>query len=398
MERVRDLYEQLGAPGQQKLWLEVRKRGIAVSRNQVNDFVRSRGERQVFAQPLPRAEGKTASEDVNARFMLDVVNFRGDLMGLFLVNVFTRKVWAKTVADKSAASVLAAGKVLINRLEEKPKVLSTDAGLEYEELSPWLTSQGIGHKQNVADQDKNSLAVLDRAVQDVKARFSRILASTGKGEEKTKLEKSLKAHNNSHNTTIHGSPNEVGKDETVQFLNLVDNALKFEHNQQLLEKRKIALEATGAFRRPLPGVVKNAFRRGYEAKYANVEQVREIKGSNVVSADGSQVDIKLVKAIPATSGQPPDISEENQRVARKRDKLYDMMEAIQEFIGGREVSLRSLAAHLARQRFDLDGQQKTYKELLRSQSLLGFGALADAIRLFPQMLKLTKEGFYLKRA
>ena len=45
----------------------------------------------MFTQPLPRAEGKTASEDVNARYVLDVVNFR-DLMVVFLVNVFTRKV------------------------------------------------------------------------------------------------------------------------------------------------------------------------------------------------------------------------------------------------------------------------------------------------------------------
>jgi hypothetical protein len=85
-------------------------------------------------------------------------------------------------------------------------------------------------------------------------------------------------------------------------------------------------------------------------------------------------------------------------VQKKRDKLYDMMEIIQEFIQGREVSLRSLATDLQKQRFDLDGQQKTYKELLRSQSLLGFGALADAIRLFPQMLKIAKAGLYVKRA
>ena len=396
MQRVRDLYDELGMPGAQKLWLEVRKRKIAVTKSQINDFVQRQAERQVFAQPLPRAEGKTASEDVNARYMLDVVFVR-DLIVVFLVNVFTRKTWAKTVPDKSAANVLAAGKVLINRLEEKPKVLSTDAGLEYEELSPWLKEKGIAHKQSTADTDKNALAVLDRAVQDVKARFARILASTGKGEEKNKLEKSLKAHNNSFHSTTHGSPNEVGKDENLIFMNLQDNALKFEHNAQILDKRTVALEATGAFRKPLPGVVKNKFRRGYEAKYGSVEQVREIKGSNVVATDGSQVDIKLVKAIPATSGQPPDISEENQRVTKKRDKLYDMMEIIQEFIGGREVSLRSLATHLAKQRFDSDGQQKTYKELLRSQSLLGFGALADAIRLFPQMLKLTREGFYVKR-
>jgi len=398
MQRVKDLYDELGAPGQQKLNLEVRKRKIPVSRTQVNEFVQRQAERQVFAKPLPRAEGKTASEDVDARYMIDIVNFRGDLMGLFLINVFTRKVWVKTIPDKSAASVLAAGKVLINRLEEKPKVVSSDDDLGFQTLSAWLKEQGIGHKQHVSDQDKNALAVLDRAVQDVKARFSRILASTGKGEEKQKLEKALKAHNNSYHSTTHGSPNEVSKDENLRFMNLVDNAEKFEHNAKILDKRKAALEATGAFRKPLPGVVKNKFRRGYEAKYDVKQEVREIQGSTVVATDGSTVDIKLVKAIPATSGQPQEISEENQRTQRKRDNLYDMMEIIQEFIQNREVSLRSIATHLARQRFDLNGQQKTYKELLRSQSLLGFGALADAIRLFPEMLKLTREGFYVKRA
>ena len=120
--------------------------------------------------------------------------------------------------------------------------------------------------------------------------------------------------------------------------------------------------------------------------------MREIKGSTVVATDGSTVDIKIIKAVPSSSGQPPDISEDNQRVRKKRDKLYEMMEIIQEFVGGREISLRSLATHLAGQSFDLDGQRKTYKELLRSQSLLGFGALADAIRLFPQMLKITRDG------
>ena len=206
--------------------------------------------------------------------------------------------------------MLSAGRALISRLPEQPKVVSTDTGLEYEQLSDYLKEKGIGHKQSVADQDKNALAVLDRAVQDVKARFSRILASTGKGEEKSKLEKALKAHNNSYHSTVHGSPNEVGKDENLIFMSLQDNALNLEHNAKILDKRKVALETTGAFRKPLPGVVKNKFRRGYEAKYGKVEQLREIKGSNVVATDGSQVDIKLVKAIPATSEQPPDISEE----------------------------------------------------------------------------------------
>ena len=91
MQRVKDLYEQLGMPGQQRLWLEVRKRNIGVSRQQVFDFVARQGERQVFTRPLPKAEGKTASENLTARYMIDVVNFRENLMAVVLVNVFSRK-------------------------------------------------------------------------------------------------------------------------------------------------------------------------------------------------------------------------------------------------------------------------------------------------------------------
>ena len=48
------------------------------------------GEGQVFTQSLPQAKGQTAAEDVNARFMLDVVLVR-ELIVVFLVKVFTRK-------------------------------------------------------------------------------------------------------------------------------------------------------------------------------------------------------------------------------------------------------------------------------------------------------------------
>ena len=136
-------------------------------------------------------------------------------------------------------------------------MVSTDDGLEYNTLSSWLQDQGIGHKQSTSDSDKNALAVLDRAVQDVKERFVRIIARTGKGEELLKLAKALKAHNNSIHSSVHAAPNEVRGNETVIFLNLVDNAQKFEHNAELLDKRKAALEATRAFRKPLPGVTKD---------------------------------------------------------------------------------------------------------------------------------------------
>ena len=147
--------------------------------------------------------------------------------------------------------------------------------------------------------------------------------------------------------------------------------MKLEHNAQILDKRKVALEATGAFRKPLPGAVKKTLRRGYQAKYGSVDQLREINGSTVVATDGSTVDIKLIKAVPSSSGQPPDISEDNQRLQKKRDKLYDMMEIIQEFVGAREISLRSLATHLAKHRFLWMANRKPTKNYYVAKAFLG---------------------------
>jgi len=396
MQRVRELYEDLGAPGASKLFLEAKKRKLAVTRNQVNEFVRRQGERQVFSQPLPQAKGKTASEDVNARYMLDVVFVR-DLIMVFLVNVFTRKTWGKTVPNKTAAAVGAAGKILIDRLPEIPKVVSTDDGLEYNELATYLKEKGIGHKVHVSNRDVNALAVLDRAVQDVKQRFTRLLARSP-GDEKLKLERALKAHNNSHHSTIHGSPNEVSKDENLQFMNLQDNALKFEHNAKVLENRAQALEKTGAFRKPIGGVTKNAFRRGFDAKYGEVEKVAEVRGSEVIGERGTRVDIKLVKAVDKDSGQPEDIQRESTRTEKKKEVLFDLMDSLLDWLGNGEKSLRSAALHLGRNLFDLGDRQVSYKELLRSQGFSGFGSLADAMKLFPQMFKLTREGYFFKKA
>ena len=48
--------------------------------------------------------------------------------------------------------------MLIERLGEKPKVLSTDDGNEYAELVTYLKDKGIGHKVSVANRDVNALS------------------------------------------------------------------------------------------------------------------------------------------------------------------------------------------------------------------------------------------------
>ena len=70
-----------------------------------------------------------------------------------------------------------------------------------------------------------------------------------------------------------------------------------------------------------------------------------------MATHGSSIDIKLFAAVPSSSGQPDDMRKDNHRVQRKRDAPYEIVKVITEMMQGREVSLRSAAAHLARQRF-----------------------------------------------
>ena len=78
-------------------------------------------------------------------------------------------------------------------MDENFKVLSTDDDNEYAELRTWSPFKGTGHKSNVPDREVNALRVLDTAVQDIRERFTVILADTGKGEERSKRKKALKA-------------------------------------------------------------------------------------------------------------------------------------------------------------------------------------------------------------
>ena len=93
-------------------------------------------------------------------------------------------------------------------------------------------------------------------------------------------------------------------------------------------------------------MTKNAFRRGFDAKWGEVENVARIEGSRVVGEKGTRVDIKLVKAVPASSSQPENIERETARTEKKKEALFDLMDTLLDWLGGGEKSLRAAALHL----------------------------------------------------
>ncbi len=138
------LSSDLGHPGIGPLWLAVKKRGLAITKMQVETYVKAKGSKQIF-QAVQPARGKTVSESLDARWMMDLIVFvnqpvvvAGKSLKYILVavNVFDRYLYAEPLEDKTAKLDRLALKKLLASAQAKPKVFSNDNGLPCPGLVP----------------------------------------------------------------------------------------------------------------------------------------------------------------------------------------------------------------------------------------------------------------------
>ena len=111
---LQELSDKLGKPGALKLFLAAKKQGLDVTKKQVEEFVKSQGERQVF-QRLQRSQGKTIAGDTGDRWQMDLIDLKQDpainKLGeqdkniLVLINVFDRSLYAMPLTGKDVKTV-----------------------------------------------------------------------------------------------------------------------------------------------------------------------------------------------------------------------------------------------------------------------------------------------------
>ena len=396
MEQLRELAKKLGNPGQEKLYIAARKRGIPATRNQIKQLLETKGARQLF-RPLPQSKGQTGAEGPDTRFQMDLIEFRTapSKVGrdtfkyiLVLIDVFSRQVWADPTKDKTPAVVEPVLRRMLLALPKMPAVVSTDKGNEWVGPVQELLDEKNIIRKTKDPADANALGVVDRAIQTIKTKLAESL-SDEPGEWASRIKEVVSAYNSTPHATVHGEPEEVRKNPVQSFLVLQDNAGKLKANQTLLESRKKQLDEAGAFRRPLKGL--NAFRRGFKAAYGEVEKVEVVSGSLVKpQGDGDKIDIKRVQPVSRETGDvQPWLGGLSTRDSQKKDKLIDVMLALMNYLAdGEERSVAAASLFLKNNLGD------SYVDTLRA---VGFGKhLAEAIRLFDEF-ELTKKGYYVKR-
>ncbi len=147
---LRQLSNELGNPGVGGLWLAAQRKGLNVTKKEVEAFVKRKGEKQIF-QAVQPAKGKSVAESQDARWQMDLVVFvnqpvvvAGKTLRnvLFCINVFDRYIYAEAIESKEPKILKVALEKIFTYTRKKPKLISSDQGLEFQkDVTAFLASK-----------------------------------------------------------------------------------------------------------------------------------------------------------------------------------------------------------------------------------------------------------------
>ena len=114
--------------------------------------------------------------------------------------------------------------------------------------------------------------------------------------------------------------------------------------------------------------------------------MRSIRGSTVTAQDGSKIDVKRVKVVPAESSTAAQgrFGQNTAGPERKRQGAGAIIVHLQDILDGRESALSlTKASEMLRER--MRSEAENYDQVLRKAK----AKLIDVIRLAPEIFELT---------
>ena len=387
-----EIYEDLNFPSANVFYKALRKRGIAVRQKDVEEFVKSRSERQVIA-PGPKYEGNVVAWEVNDRWAADNIAFTsrpakgkdGTFTHVLLVqDLFSRYLYArplKSVSETTQAfsDIIEESRGRDLNREAVPRRLDTDGGPEFANKTFEALMARLNIEHVIKDsKDYQALAITDRAIGIVKRGLARREEAKG-GSWLSNLEAVIKSYNSSEQGGIEDEPANID-DDTV-FTLRKEAAEELAENTELIEKRQKKLEEAGAYRVHQPK--KGGLRQRIDANTWSRE-VRTVQGfpgpGMVEDSEGNRTLTKFAKPVPRDSSalveKPP---------TRPPDNLERFAKALANKLSARGSSF-SQASKLAK-------AEPGFTDALRASTL----SFAQFAARFPKFLKIRDDRLYPAR-
>ena len=313
MQALSDLAKELGYPSGAKLWQAVERRRLDVTKDQVLNFVRSQGERQVFAA-RPKYDGKIVATKINDRWAADLIDYTAKPSQskdskepyqyvLIVQDVFSRKLWAVSLRTKTTEVVQQAFEHIVRSAKGVPRELDTDNGLEFRgTFEQYLQEEDVEHV--VADsRNKNARGTLDAAIRTFKQQLARIQVAENTRNWASLVPRAVAAYNDTvHHGLVGRAPDDVASDDNLKFILKEQAANNIQLNQGQIEARGRILEQKGGFRNELAAGPRG-FERSFKPRYDDqVHRVAKVVGGTVFSESGEAYPTRHVLAVPSTTG------------------------------------------------------------------------------------------------
>jgi hypothetical protein len=359
-----------------KLYTAVRKRGLDVSRADVDAFVKKQETRQVFA-PAPKSQGKVTATNIDDRWQVDIIDWKqmdaaqnkGFKNVLVVVDVFSRFAWAVPMESKSQDDTIKALGKILKTSKRKPAEVDSDSGQEFgAAVTEFLEGKDIAHRTKQPGHT-NAMAVVDAVIKRLKETLRQDLAEAASQNWVRFLPRAVKAYNaNSHEHLMGSAPDDVKGNANVK-----------QH-----QDRVAALQAAGAFRVRLPS---KTFTRTSTARWSNeVHQVVSFVGPEVVDEKGNRFPMRDTLPVPSTSKGAKasvDVGGDAKRSAAV-ERLRDFAQALNGFLGSEGLSIQGAGTKMR--------QVPGFSAAMTETKLTGVGALERFVRLFPDMFDVEGEG------
>ena len=372
------LYERLGAPSARQLRFAALREGLNVSAKETEDFIRTKQEKQQFRQPQ-LSQGQTATPGMGEFYQADLIDmavFGGSSKAVLAVlDPFHRKLALEPMTNKKPQTALEAFRKVLQRMPT-PKALSTDSDAAFKGVfEAELNRLNIVHKFS---RGINSLARLDKSISTVKRQLFQRMSKRGKTTWADLVPQVERAYNESYNSALGTSPDDVEKDTNAakiqQFHLRAENADAYIHNTEVAKKKMNQLREQGAFRVQ----ERSTFQRGYKPRYGELKEVAEVGRSQVTDTQNKVFNVNVVTAVPVGVDQPqPDFAGRGLREQRLRTSLQRYADELNRLLGDRSVALTTAARMMSEQ----------FSETKPTH--LSFGGF---VRLFPEKFLVEGQG------
>lgn len=331
--RLQQYYEEYNFPSSNKLYNILKSDGHNIKKKDVEEFLSTKKEKQLFMHQTKKRRGYIAALTPNENWQIDIydmTNYKKQNKGygyiLACVDVFTRRAICIPMKHKTIEETTEALTKMINEWTAPEIIVSdNDSSFMGKQFQNLINHHNIIHEPNKIG-DHHALGIIDRFARTLKTIINTLFIKNKNTNWIDSLDRVVRQYNKTPNHGINNySPDSVNSDEDKQSEIMHLNLFKLQKNDTVSDLQpgdKVRTRVSGTFR------------KGTAPRWSDdIFEVKEVKGLTITLTNNKVIKrTELLKVSPQTHDeQPTEVSHKAEpNVIDKATKLKRQQRALKE--------------------------------------------------------------------